>query len=156
MYGLRGSGISATVAELDQRLKQAQACEREAKAALRQIELDQKKGELVTIEEVKRQWSARLIEFKAAMLEMPKRAAFRFTDADIRLHVEEELNSFVVEVLARYSRDGICTVADGDNNAAETAPVDNGKPVGRRKPHPKYKGEPAAGAVEDKPDAVSS
>jgi hypothetical protein len=118
--------------------------------------LDQKRGDLVTIEEVKRQWSVRLVEFKAAMLEMPKRAAFRFTDADIRLHVEEELSSFVVEVLARYSRGGICAVADRNNNVAEAAPVDNGKPVGRRKQNPKSKGEPVAGAVEDKPDAVSS
>jgi hypothetical protein len=134
----------------------AQAHEREAKAALRQLELDQKKGELVTIEEVKRQWSARLIEFKAAMLEMPKRAAFRFTDADVRLHVEEELSAFVTEVLAKYSRGGIRALADGDNNAAEAAPVDNGKPVGRRKPGAESKGKPAPGAVEDKPDAVSS
>jgi phage terminase Nu1 subunit (DNA packaging protein) len=156
LHGLLGGGISADTTELNQRLLQAQTQEREAKAALRQIELDQKKGELVTIGEVKRQWSARLVEFKAAMLEMPKRAAFRFTDADVRMHVEEELSGFVTEILARYSRGGICAVADGDNNAVEAAPVDNCKPVGRRKPNPKPKGKPSSGAVEDKPDALSS
>jgi hypothetical protein len=77
-------------------------------------------------------------------------------DADVRMHVEEELSGFVTEILARYSRGGICAVADGDNNAVEAAPVDNGKPVGRRKPNPKPKGKSVAGAVEDEPDALSS
>jgi phage terminase Nu1 subunit (DNA packaging protein) len=148
--------ISADVSELNQRLLQAQTREREAKAALRQIELEQRQGEIIKIDEVKRQWAARLLEFKAAMLEMPKLAAFRFTDADIRIHVEEELNSFVIETLTRYSRDGIFAVGDR-GNAADAPPSegDNGEPVGGRKPRARRENKPAAGAVEDKPDAVS-
>lgn len=156
LHGLINGAISADVTELNQRLIQAQMLEREARAALRQLELGQKQSTLITVEEVKRQWSARLVEFKAALLELPKQAAFRFTDAGIRIHVEEELSAFVVEVLARYSRGGICAVADGNNAAgSETAAADNRQPVGRRKPNPKRKSEPAAGAVEDKQDAVS-
>jgi hypothetical protein len=143
--------------DLEKRLLQAQTQEREAKAALCRIALDQRRGELIPLEEIKRQWTARLIEFKAAMLEMPKQAAFRFVDADIRMHVEEELNSFAIETLARYSRGGIRAMGGGDDAAgAKAAAVDNGQPVGRRKPNPKRKSEPAAGAVEDKPNPVST
>jgi phage terminase Nu1 subunit (DNA packaging protein) len=156
LHGLANGAISADTTELKQRMLDAKTREGEAKAALRQIELEQRQGGLITLDEVKRQWSARLLEFKAAMLEMPKLAAFRFTDADIRIHVEEELNSFVIETLTRYSRDGVFAVGGGGHAAdAPAAEGDNGEPVGGRKPRARRKGEPAAGAVEDGPDSVS-
>jgi phage terminase Nu1 subunit (DNA packaging protein) len=156
LHSLLNGGISADTTELNQRLLQAQTQEREAKAALRQIELEQQRGKLIKVEEAKRQWSARLLEFKAAMLEMPKRAAFRFTDSNIRIYVEEELNVFVTETLSRYSRGGICSVGDGDN-AADPAPPDgdNSESVGGRKPNTRRKNKPAPRAVEDEQDAVS-
>jgi phage terminase Nu1 subunit (DNA packaging protein) len=141
--------------DLEMRLLQAQAREREAKAELSQLELERRQGELIKVEDVRRQWSSRLIEFKAAMLELPTRAAFRFTDADIRIYVEEELNSFVVETLSRYSRGGIRALGGGDDEGNPQAPdADNGQPVGGRKQSAKRKGKPAAGAVEDGQDAV--
>ena len=62
-------------------------------------------GKLLKLEDVARQWTSRYVEVKAAMLEFPKRVAFRFTDPEVRLRVEEEANAFVVELLERYSRE---------------------------------------------------
>jgi phage terminase Nu1 subunit (DNA packaging protein) len=157
LHGLVNGAISGDESELSQRLLQAQTLEREAKAAISQIELERKKGKIITLEEVKRQWSARLIEFKAAMLEMPKQAAFRFTDPDVRIHVEEELNSFVIEALARYSRGGICAVGEGDNAADPPSPEgDDCERMGGREPDSEPEGESASGAVENEQNAVSS
>jgi phage terminase Nu1 subunit (DNA packaging protein) len=156
LHGLANGAISADTTELNQRMLDAKTREGEAKAALRQIELEQRRGDLIALDEARRQWSARLLEFKAAMLEMPKLAAFRFTDADIRIHVEEELNGFVIETLTRYSRDGIFAVGGGGH--APDAPAPEGgerERVGGRKPRARREGEPPAGAVEDGQDAVS-
>jgi hypothetical protein len=150
LHGRLSGAILSDDADLSQRMLRAQTLEREAKAAIAQINLEVKKGTLVTIEEVKRQWLARLVEFKAALLEMPKLAAFRFSDADLRANIEEELNGFVIEVLERYSRGGIFAVAGGDNaEGAQTAALNNGQPVGGREPNLEPEGEPAPGTVED-------
>jgi hypothetical protein len=101
--------------DLKGRKLKAETEEREAKAALRRIELEEEQGKLFRKEEVIRQWSARLIEFKAAMLELPKQVAFRFADPDVRMHIEEEVSTAVAEILSRYSRNGICPVGDGDD-----------------------------------------
>ena len=156
LHGLMNGAISADASELNQRLLQARTHEREAIAALRQMEHDERQGKLILLEDIKRRWSSRLLEFKAALLEMPKLVAFRFTDPDIRMHVEEELNIFVVEILTRYSRDGIYTVGDGNNTAnTQAAAVDNRKRVGRRKQNTDPKGKPTSGTVEDKPYTIS-
>ena len=139
--------------DLKGRKLKAETEEREAKAALRQLELEEETGKLFRREEVYRQWTSRLIEFKAAMLELPKKVAFRFTDPDVRMHVEEEVYAYVVEILERYSREGIVPdgpLGDGDHaEGAATAPPDHGKSVGGRKQGARRKGKPTARPVED-------
>ena len=150
---LGGKIIEPEQGDLKGRKLKAETEEREAKAALRRIELEEELGKLLRREDVERQWSARLVEFKAAMLELPKRVAFRFTDPDIKMHVEEEVNTHVIEILAKYSRDGIVPdrpVGDGDDaNDAPTPEGDHGEPVGGRKPRPKRQGKPAPRTVAD-------
>ena len=119
----------------------AETEEKEAKARKARYQADVLEGKLLKLEEVERQWMGRYIELKAAMLEFPKRVAFCFTDPDVRLVVEEEANTFVIELLERYSRDGI--VPDGPVGAADTAPsaktpaADDGQRVGKRKQNPR-------------------
>ncbi|MBQ9528616.1 MAG: hypothetical protein IJR68_13530 [Fretibacterium sp.] len=95
----------------------AQALEKEAKARQARYQADVLEGKLLKLEDVSQQWTARYIELKAAMLEFPRRVAFRFTDPTVRVNVEEEASEFVTELLERYSRDGIMPdspVASGD------------------------------------------
>ncbi len=89
------------------RLLRAQADECEAKAVLRHMEVEVERGKLLKRSDIERQLYARFIEIKAALLEMPRRVAFRFTDPEISLYVEEEVNTLVGEILAQYSREGI-------------------------------------------------
>jgi hypothetical protein len=107
-------------------------------------------------EEIINQWSARLLEFKAAMLELPKLIAFKFTDPDIKVRVEEEVSARVSEILSRYSRGGIRALGNGDDATnADASKGDNCQPMGGRKQGAKRKGKPPARPVEDEPDAVS-
>jgi hypothetical protein len=116
----------------------AETEEKEAKARKARYQADVMEGKLLKLEEVERQWMGRYIELKAAMLEFPKRVAFCFTDPDVRLLVEEEANAFVVELLERYSRDGIFPADDavGASDTASSAKAsasDDGQRVGKRK-----------------------
>lgn len=148
-----GKIIEPEVGDLRGRKLKAETEEREAKAALRQLELEEENGKLIRREAIERQWSARLLEFKAAMLELPKRVAFRFTDPDIKMHVEEEVNLQIVEILSKYSRDGIlpdCPLGAGnDAENPETSSADHSQPVGGRKQNSKSKVKPASRSVED-------
>lgn len=150
---LGGKIIEPEQDDLKGRKLKAETEEREAKAALRRLELEEELGKLFRREEIDRQWTSRLIEVKAAMLEMPKRVAFRFTDPDVRIHVEEEVYAYVVEMLDRYSRSGIVPdspVGAGDYaKSAETASTDLGKSVGRQKQNHPRKGKSASRSVED-------
>ena len=121
----------------------AETEEREAKARKARYQADLMEGKLLKLEEVSRQWTGRYIELKAALLEFPKRAAFRFTDPEARLLVEEEAHAIVTEMLERYSRDGILPGQPGPDSSLgagtptkkpEAAPVDKRKRVGGRKP----------------------
>lgn len=107
---LQGPAKGAILGEggdLNERLLNAQVVEREAKARLAQYQADREEGKLLSLEEVSTQWAARYIELKAELLELPRRAAFQFTDPTVRVNVEEEMSAFVHEALERYSREGI-------------------------------------------------
>ena len=126
--------------DLNQRLLMAQTLEREAKARQAQYQADVMEGKLLKLEDVARQWMSRYVEVKAAMLEFPKRVAFRFTDPEVRLRVEEEANAFVVELLERYSREGILPDGSVGAGAAEksapTSEGDDGERMGEREQDP--------------------
>jgi hypothetical protein len=121
----------------------AEVEEREARARKTKYQADVMEGKLLRLDEVSRQWSGRYVELKAAMLEFPRRAAFRFTDPDIQILVEEEAHAFVVELLERYSRGGLVpagnhsgnsAVGAGDTTAgADPATIHDGQRMGERK-----------------------
>ena len=135
-YLRRQGGSVGEMSSWEQRLLKAQAEEREAKARIAKLQADVLDGKLLKLEDVSQQWTARYIELKAAMLEFPRRVAFRFTDPTVRVNVEEEATAFVAELLDRYSREGIMpdsSLAPGDTEKLfETPETDDGKPVGGR------------------------
>ena len=140
--------------DLPRRKLKAETEEREARAELRKIQLEVERGNLFTRGEIIREWTGRLLEFKAAVLELPKKIAFRFADPDTRVLVEEEATSYTFEILERYSRDGIVpdggALGEGDDGPGATPPEENERePVGGRKPRPARKRKSAAGAVAD-------
>lgn len=155
---MAGHIVSPDQNDLKSRKLKAETEEREAKAALRQIELEVEKGNLLRRDEVTQGRIARLVELRAAMLELPRRAAFRFSDPRVKLEVEEEVNKFVVECLDRYSRDGIIPEERLDSGGVEgIAPTEGDlcEPVRGRKPRARSKVKLPAGAVGDGPDSVS-
>ena len=125
-----------TEGNLKLRKARAEVEEREAKARKARYQADVMAGSLLKLEEVERQWIGRYVEVKAAMLEFPKRAAFRFTNPEVREQVEEEANAFVIELLERYSRDGV--LPDGAvgtpnaKNGPDAPEIDDGQRMGGR------------------------
>lgn len=140
LQGLAGGGVSAEIENLERRLLMAQTLEREAKARQAEYQADVMEGKLLKLEDVARQWTSRYVEVKAAMLEFPKRVAFRFTDPEVRLRVEEEANAFVVELLERYSREGILPDGPLGSGTPEEGPSpsegDDGERMGEREQDP--------------------
>ena len=89
----------------------AETEEREARAKLAEIQLDEKAGKLISREDVIKEWSGRCVEVKAALLGLPQEIGFLFPDSEYRYMIEERVEQFVYETLERYSRDGISTPA---------------------------------------------
>lgn len=89
----------------------AETEEREARAKLAEIQLDEKAGKLISREDVIREWSGRCVEVKAALLGLPQEIGFLFPDSEYRHMIEERVEQFVYETLERYSREGISTPA---------------------------------------------
>jgi phage terminase Nu1 subunit (DNA packaging protein) len=117
------------------RKSKAEVEERESKARKARYQADVMESKLLKLEDVERQWTGRYVEMKAAMLEFPKRAAFRFTDPNVRLMIEDEANKFVIELLERYSRDGVLpsgsAVGKGDTAPGiDASKVDDGQRMG--------------------------
>ena len=139
--------------DLEERLLLAQTEEREAKARMANYEADVMESKLLKLDDVAQQWTGRYVELKASLLEFPKRAAFRFTDPEVRLLVEEEAVALVTEILDRYSRDGILpdsALVIGDTEEGfKTAKTDNRKRVGKRKQNAGNKELSPSGALED-------
>lgn len=97
--------------DLTARKLKAEIEEREAKARKAQISVAIAEGRLLKRDDVVRERVARVIEVKAALLEMPRRVGFLFPDPAVRHQVEEEVERSVHEMLERYSRHGIAPAA---------------------------------------------
>ena len=111
----------------------AETEEREARAKLAEIQLDEKAGKLISREDVTREWSGRCVEVKAALLGLPQEIGFLFPDSEYRHMIEERVEQFVYETLERYSREGISTPAPAGlmepsrASGPETSKEDNGQ-----------------------------
>ena len=97
---------SASVADLEFRKLKAETEERQAKAERAQLDLDERRGELISREDMQREWTSRCVELRAAMLGLPNELGFRFTDDDTRALVEEVSEDFVRSTLETWSREG--------------------------------------------------
>lgn len=103
--------ISSDQKKMKGRKLKAETEEREARAKLAEIQLDEKAGKLISREDVIKEWSGRCVEVKAALLGLPQEIGFLFPDSEYRYMIEERVEQFVYETLERYSRDGISTPA---------------------------------------------
>lgn len=107
--------------------------EREAKAKKAQIAVAISEGRLMKRDDVVREWTARVLEVRSALLELPRRVGAQFPDVDTRNAVEEEVERTVYETLERYSRRGISSgglLDDGGAGGADAAATAGGEPVG--------------------------
>lgn len=132
---LVGGGETIDVSELKDRKLKAETEEREAKAERARIVVEIEKGELVKRKDVIREWIGRLVEVKAAMLELPQRVSFLFSDPDVKNTIEEEVTKTIYEVLEVYSRNGLHTrpVDVGGACGPKTAGANKRKRVGGQK-----------------------
>lgn len=130
---LAGGGEVIDEKEMKDRLLRAKAEEREAKAEQARITVNIQKGQLMPREEVIRDWAGRLVEVKGAMLELPRRIGFLFSDPHVRDTVEEEVEKTVYEILETYSRDGPHTLGSGGAGGTETTGTSRRERVGGRK-----------------------
>ena len=87
----------------------AETKEREAKAEEAQLDLDVRRGELISRKDMYREWTSRCVELRAALLGLPNELGFRFTNDDTRVLVEEVSDEYVRKLLETWSRDGIYT-----------------------------------------------
>lgn len=133
---LAGGGEVIDVSGMKDRLLKAKAEEREAKAEQARITVDIQKGKLMPSDDVIRDWAGRLVEVKGALLELPRRIGFLFSDPKIRDTVEEEVEKTVYEILETYSREGVHTgsMDSGGTGISETARANERKRVVRQKP----------------------
>ena len=97
---------SASVKELEYRKLKAETEERQAKADKAQLDLDERRGELISRADMYREWIGRCVELRAAMLGLPTELGFRFTADDTRALVEEVSEEFVRTTLETWSREG--------------------------------------------------
>lgn len=97
---------SASVKELEYRKLKAETEERQAKADKAQLDLDERRGELISRADMYREWIGRCVELRAAMLGLPNELGFRFTADDTRALVEEVSEEFVRTTLETWSREG--------------------------------------------------
>ncbi|MCI6260392.1 MAG: hypothetical protein SOV63_03740 [Pyramidobacter porci] len=97
---------SASVKELEYRKLKAETEERQAKADKAQLDLDERRGELISRADMYREWTGRCVELRAAMLGLPNELGFRFTADDTRALVEEVSEEFVRTTLETWSREG--------------------------------------------------
>lgn len=147
----------------DEKLR-AETDERRAKARIADMRAKALEGSLLEREQVVKEWTSRVTEVKAALLNLPQEIGFLFADSQYRTTVEEGVELFVEETLKRYSREGICTpcvtapcaVEQGGAECPEAPTKNISKPMGRRKPHPGQKKQRHAGTLEDKQNPVSS
>lgn len=120
--------------ELARRRMIAETEEREAKARKAQISVAISEGRLMKRDDVVREWTARVLEVRSALLELPRRVGAQFLDVDTRNTVEEEVERTIYEILERYSRRGISTAGlldDGGIGSVDTAATFDGEPMGR-------------------------
>lgn len=115
--------ISSDQKKMKARKLKAETEEREARAKLAEIQLDEKAGKLISREDVIREWSGRCVEVKAALLGLPQEIGFLFPDSEYRHMIEERVEQFVYETLERYSREGISTPAPAGLMEPSGAPV---------------------------------
>lgn len=132
----KAAGDAAHVDQKDMKARKlkAETEEREAKARRQEIALAVEQKRLLQRDDVVREWTARCIEVKAALLELPRRVGFRFSDPDTRNFVEEEVENLVFEVLKRYARRGLSAAAyvdDGRDGGDAPSGGDDDQPVGR-------------------------
>jgi phage terminase Nu1 subunit (DNA packaging protein) len=99
LHGLISGGISADTTELNQRLLQAQAEEKEAKANMAKLELSVMQGRLHESEHVKKIMTDMIVACRSRFLAIPSRASTALVSMTEPADIAEYLQGLVYEAL---------------------------------------------------------
>jgi phage terminase Nu1 subunit (DNA packaging protein) len=99
LHGLANGAISADTSELNQRLLQAQAEEREAKARIAQLELSVMEGRLHEAEHVKKIMADMIVACRSRLLAVPSRASTPLAGMTEPAEIAEYLQALIHEAL---------------------------------------------------------
>lgn len=119
---------SADVDDLKTQKLRAETKEREAKAEKAQLDLDVRRGELISRKDMYREWVGRCVELRSAMMALPGEIGFRFTDEETRALVEEVTEDFVRKTLETWSREGPLTPRE-NGEALDVAGIEGADPA---------------------------
>lgn len=100
------SGGSAAGESMAARKLEAETKYREAKAKREQLALEAQQGLYFSKDEVEAAWAGRIVELKAGLLAMARKAAGGFADAELRRNIERVIMDEIYDLLDQYSRTG--------------------------------------------------
>jgi len=84
----------------------AEADLKEEQATMARIEREILEGKYLSVDEVYTEWARRVSEVKSGLLALSKKVAAQFSDADIRIEVENILSDEIYDLLSQYARKG--------------------------------------------------
>ncbi|MDR1471556.1 MAG: hypothetical protein LBS75_03450 [Synergistaceae bacterium] len=103
LHGLRNGAISADTSELNQRLKQAQTEEREARADMAKLDLSVMQGRLHEAEHVKKIMTDMIVACRSRLLALPSRASTVLVNMSEPTDIAEYLQGLVYAALNALS-----------------------------------------------------
>jgi phage terminase Nu1 subunit (DNA packaging protein) len=103
LHGLANGAISADVSELNHRLLQAQAEEREAKARMAELDLAVMQGRLHEAEHVKKIMADMIVACRSRLLAVPSKAAISLASMSDSVKIASYLRELVYESLEALS-----------------------------------------------------
>ncbi len=119
---------------MEARKLRAETLYRERKAEREQIQLDALKEMYLPREAVADEWASRIIELKAGLLAMARKAAGAVADPGMRRIVERVISDEIYDLLDQYARAGTYTPRPGKKAAKtpnEKATTNNGDEAGK-------------------------
>ena len=103
MHGLANGAISADTTELNQRLLQAQAEEKEAKARMAELDLSVMQGSLHEADHVKKIMADMIVACRSRLLSLPSKAAVTAANMTDPAEITSFLRGIVYEALEALS-----------------------------------------------------
>ena len=107
-------GRVATSESTEAKKAAAEARFRDSKAKMAEIQVEEKEGKLISLEEVSQEWALRALSVRITLTLLSKKIAALFPERRIRLMIEKVLKDVIQNALEQYSREGKYTPREGD------------------------------------------